>query len=83
MSTPIGIITSGDFIGMSSRAPPEVLASSIGAYYLSQQLGLIVGAAMGPLVVRTGFKHDIAGGLNESVENEVKHSVASSFWGGW
>ncbi|OJK05285.1 hypothetical protein ASPACDRAFT_38856 [Aspergillus aculeatus ATCC 16872] len=74
MSTPIGIITAGDFIDMSSRAPPEVLASSIGAY-LSQQLGLIVGAAMGPLVVRTGFKHDIAGRLNESVENEVIRNV--------
>ncbi|RAH68922.1 MFS general substrate transporter [Aspergillus aculeatinus CBS 121060] len=62
----------GVFVGDShDRAPPEVLASSIGAYYLSQQLGLIVGAAMGPLVVRTGFKHDIAGRLNESVIRNV------------
>ncbi|RAH48131.1 MFS transporter [Aspergillus brunneoviolaceus CBS 621.78] len=72
MSTPIGIITSGDFIGMSSRPSPEVLASSIGAYYLSQQLGLIVCAAMGPLVVRTGFKHDIAGGAERVIRNVLR-----------
>ncbi|RAH87162.1 MFS transporter [Aspergillus japonicus CBS 114.51] len=75
MSTPIGIIISGEFIGMSNRAPPEILASSIGAYYLSQQLGSIMGAAMGPLIVRAGFKYDIAGRLNEQVETEIIRNV--------
>ncbi|PYI20578.1 MFS transporter [Aspergillus violaceofuscus CBS 115571] len=75
MSTPIGIIISGEFIGMSNRAPPEILASSIGAYYLSQQLGSIMGAAMGPLIVRAGFKYDIAGRLNEQVKNEIIRNV--------
>ncbi|PYH78948.1 MFS transporter [Aspergillus uvarum CBS 121591] len=75
MSTPIGIIISGEFIGMSNRAPPEILASSVGAYYLSQQLGSIMGAAMGPLIVRTGFKYDIAGRLNEQVETEYVNTL--------
>ncbi|PYH43347.1 uncharacterized protein BP01DRAFT_367385 [Aspergillus saccharolyticus JOP 1030-1] len=56
---------------MSSRAPAEDLASSIGAYYLSQQLSSIMGGAIEPLIVRTGFMHDIGGRLDKPIEIEV------------
>ncbi|PYH96860.1 MFS transporter [Aspergillus ellipticus CBS 707.79] len=78
MSLPIGIMISGEFIGMSSRAPPEDLSASVGAYYLSQQLGVIVGASVGPLLVRTGFMHDIAGRFGEKTPEIVRHVLSDA-----
>lgn len=76
MSTPIGIIISGEFIGMTTRAPQEDLAACVGAYYLSQQLGIILGASVAPLLVRTGFMHDIAGRFGGRTQ-EVRPSHGS------
>ncbi|PWY69497.1 MFS transporter [Aspergillus heteromorphus CBS 117.55] len=78
MSLPIGIVISGEFIGMSSRAPPEDLAASVGAYYLSQQLGVILGASLGPLLVRMGFMHDIAGKLGDRTPEIVRHVLSDA-----
>ncbi|PYI10636.1 MFS transporter [Aspergillus sclerotiicarbonarius CBS 121057] len=78
MSTPIGIIISGEFIGMTTRAPQEDLAACVGAYYLSQQLGVILGASVAPLLVRTGFMHDIAGRFGEKTQEIVRHVLSDS-----
>ncbi|PWY77266.1 MFS transporter [Aspergillus sclerotioniger CBS 115572] len=78
MSTPIGIIISGEFIGMTTRAPQEDLAACVGAYYLSQQLGIILGASIAPLLVRTGFMHDMAGRFGGETQEIVRHILSDS-----
>ncbi|KAF7589497.1 hypothetical protein BBP40_004204 [Aspergillus hancockii] len=50
-----GILFSTQFIGMSLTAPTERLATSIGIYYLSQQLGFIIGPAASVAVVQRLF----------------------------
>ncbi|PLB54192.1 MFS transporter [Aspergillus steynii IBT 23096] len=59
ISAATGFTLSCEFIGVSSRAPQEHLAPAIGAYYLSQQLGMIIGSAIGPVFVRRGFVHEM------------------------
>ncbi|KAF9888353.1 hypothetical protein FE257_008786 [Aspergillus nanangensis] len=59
IGTATGFTLSGEFIGVSSRSPPQHLASVIGAYYLSQQLGMIIGSSLGPALVRKGFMHEM------------------------
>ncbi|GAT20398.1 MFS transporter [Aspergillus luchuensis] len=76
MSTPIGIIISGEFIGMTGRAPAEDMASCVGAYYLSQQLGVILGGSIAPLLVRMGFMQDIAGKFGQRTP-EIARQVLS------
>ncbi|RDH24246.1 MFS general substrate transporter [Aspergillus niger ATCC 13496] len=76
MSTPIGIIISGEFIGMTGRAPQEDMASCVGAYYLSQQLGVILGGSFAPLLVRMGFMRDIAGKFGQRTP-EIARQVLS------
>ncbi|GKZ76342.1 hypothetical protein AnigIFM60653_007275 [Aspergillus niger] len=76
MSTPIGIIISGEFIGMTGRAPQEDMASCVGAYYLSQQLGVILGGSIAPLLVRMGFMRDIAGKFGQRTP-EIARQVLS------
>ncbi|GKZ37492.1 hypothetical protein AbraIFM66950_009042 [Aspergillus brasiliensis] len=76
MSTPIGIIISGEFIGMTGRAPQEDMASCVGAYYLSQQLGVILGGSIAPLLVRMGFMRDIAGKFGQRTP-EIAREVLS------
>ncbi|RAL10280.1 MFS general substrate transporter, partial [Aspergillus homomorphus CBS 101889] len=51
----LGIVFSSQFVGMSASSPKSRLASCIGAYYLSQQLGFIVGPAAGLALVQGLF----------------------------
>ncbi|KAE8362456.1 major facilitator superfamily domain-containing protein [Aspergillus caelatus] len=58
-----GILFSTQFIGMSLSAPKERLATSIGIYYLSQQLGFIIGPAASVAVVQRLFANRLSKGL--------------------
>ncbi|KNG86327.1 hypothetical protein ANOM_005221 [Aspergillus nomiae NRRL 13137] len=54
-----GILFSTQFIGMSLTAPKERLATSIGIYYLPQQLGFIIGPAASVAVVQRRFANSL------------------------
>ncbi|KAE8372709.1 major facilitator superfamily domain-containing protein [Aspergillus bertholletiae] len=66
-----GIIFSTQFIGMSLTAPKERLATSIGIYYLSQQLGFIVGPAASVAVVQRLFANRLSEGLEGLKEKQL------------
>lgn len=67
-----GILFSTQFIGMSLAAPKERLATSIGIYYLSQQLGFIVGPAASVAVVQRLFAHRLSESLEGLEEKQVR-----------
>lgn len=50
-----GIILSGQFIGMSLSAPKNRLATAVGAYSLSQQLGLMIGTTACSAILQGAF----------------------------
>ncbi|PKY07904.1 putative transporter [Aspergillus campestris IBT 28561] len=51
----MGVIYSAQFVAMSLDAPKGALPTCITTYYLSQQLGLIIGPALGVAVVQRMF----------------------------
>ena len=67
-----GILFSTQFIGMSLTAPKERLATSTGIYYLSQQLGFIVGPAASVAVVQRRFASSLSEGLEGFKEKRVR-----------
>ncbi|KAL3462109.1 major facilitator superfamily domain-containing protein [Aspergillus heterothallicus] len=71
-----GILFPALFVGVAAIAPQGMLSVCIGTYYLCQQLGLILGFAVGAAVLRRRFE----GGLWEKLgdiryKGEVIHHV--------
>lgn len=54
-----GMILSTQFIGLSTSAPKDQLATSISIYYLSQQVGTIVGISVTAAVLRGAFQNTL------------------------
>lgn len=71
-----GILFSTQFIGMSLSAPKERLATSIGIYYLSQQLGFIIGPAASVAIVQRLFATRLSKGLEGLNEKQVGKNTA-------
>jgi MFS family permease len=60
-----GILFPALFVGVASIAPEGLLSVTIGTYYLCQQLGLILGPAVGSAVATRGFENRLWRDLNE------------------
>lgn len=66
-----GIILSGQFIGMSLSAPKDRVATAVGAYSLSQQLGLMLGTTAASAILQGVFGRTLLerlGGLPDKSE---------------
>ncbi|KAL2014118.1 hypothetical protein VTN00DRAFT_1643 [Thermoascus crustaceus] len=50
-----GILLSGQFVGMSLSAPKDRVATAVGAYSLSQQLGLMLGTTAASAILQGVF----------------------------
>ncbi|KAE8391853.1 major facilitator superfamily domain-containing protein [Aspergillus alliaceus] len=70
-----GVLFSTQFIGMSLTVPKERLATSIGIYYLSQQLGFIVGPAASVAVVQRLFASRVSDGLEGLKERQLIRQI--------
>ncbi|KAL2844434.1 major facilitator superfamily domain-containing protein [Aspergillus pseudodeflectus] len=72
-----GILFPALFVGVASIAPEGMLSVTIGTYYLCQQLGLILGPAVGSAVETRGFEDRLWRDLNEAIHhilNEVRYA---------
>ncbi|KAH8427508.1 uncharacterized protein LDX57_005221 [Aspergillus melleus] len=77
-----GILFSSLFIGMSNSSATDCIASCIGTFYLSQQLGIIVGSACGSALIQGLFKMNLAAQMEgtsywkdiPNILNDVKFS---------
>ncbi|KAL4878351.1 major facilitator superfamily domain-containing protein [Aspergillus karnatakaensis] len=56
-----GILFPALFVGMSATAPQGTLSVCISTYYLSQQVGSIIGPAVGSALVQRDFKRRLMG----------------------
>ncbi|KAJ0416982.1 major facilitator superfamily domain-containing protein [Aspergillus carlsbadensis] len=71
-----GVLFPALFVGVASSAPEGMLAVTIGTYYLCQQLGLILGPAVGSLVATRGFEGRLWRGLGDIRDKEeVIHHI--------
>lgn len=67
-----GLVISTQFIGMSARVEKSMVASSVSAYYLCQELGMIGGACLDGAVEGGVFSHLLR-------KNGLKSDVSASF----
>lgn len=67
----MGVIYSAQFVAMSLDAPKGALPTCITTYYLSQQLGLIIGPALGVAVVQRVFGDRLSQELAAFGEKQV------------
>ncbi|KAL2793501.1 major facilitator superfamily domain-containing protein [Aspergillus keveii] len=71
-----GMLFPALFVGVASSAPEGMLAVSIGTYYVCQQLGLILGPAVGSAVATRGFEDRLWRNLPQvSGKGEVIHHI--------
>ncbi|PWY90955.1 MFS general substrate transporter, partial [Aspergillus heteromorphus CBS 117.55] len=68
----MGIVFSTQFVGMSASSPPSRLATCIGTFCLSQQLGFIVGPAAGLSLIQRVFGERLMDQLGLAKEQLVK-----------
>ncbi|KAL5337486.1 major facilitator superfamily domain-containing protein [Aspergillus crustosus] len=78
-----GILFPALFVGMSASAPEGTLSVCISTYYLSQQLGLVIGPAVGAALTQRLFLGGLQGALQgvedkreliDRVLNEVRYA---------
>lgn len=62
-----GVIFPAVFMGMASRAPEGMMHTCLGTYYLSQQLGMIIGPAVGAALSQNIFGMLLKGEIREEV----------------
>lgn len=67
----MGVIYSAQFVAMSLDAPKGSLPTCITTYYLSQQLGFIIGPALGIAMVQRAFGARLSRELAEFGEKQV------------
>lgn len=51
-----GMILSTQFIGLSASAPKRQIATAVSTYYLSQQVGILVGVGASAAMLRMDFR---------------------------
>ncbi|KAL4864077.1 hypothetical protein BDV12DRAFT_17020 [Aspergillus spectabilis] len=66
-----GILFPSLFVGMTASAPEGTLSMCISTYYLSQQLGLIIGPACGAALTQKLFTESLWRGLDGIEEKNV------------
>ncbi|OJJ40864.1 hypothetical protein ASPWEDRAFT_166918 [Aspergillus wentii DTO 134E9] len=66
-----GILFSTMFIGMSYSAPKESLSVCISVYFLFQQLGMIIGPAVGAALLQGVFKDNLVQRIGEIADNKM------------
>jgi MFS family permease len=72
-----GILFPALFVGMSASAPEGTLSVCISTYYLSQQLGMIIGPACGAALTQKLFTENLWRGLDGVAEKNV---VSDDTW---
>ncbi|KAL2003284.1 hypothetical protein VTN02DRAFT_4405 [Thermoascus thermophilus] len=80
----LGIILSGQFIGMSQSAPKDRVATAVGAYSLSQQLGVMLGTTAASAILQGVFGRTLVerlGGLPDKSEiiNHILNDARFAF----
>ncbi|KAE8154397.1 major facilitator superfamily domain-containing protein [Aspergillus avenaceus] len=73
-----GILFSTQFMGMSLAAPSDRLATSIGIYYLSQQIGFILGPASSVAIVQRLFANKLSEGLDGMKEKQFIQRILNN-----
>lgn len=71
-----GILFQTTFLGMSYSSPKECLSICIGTYYLFQQLGQIIGPAVGAALIQRSFKNSL---VQDIVEIPHKKTVCCEY----
>lgn len=74
-----GLLLSAQFITLSIRSPPEQMASATAVYYLSQQVGLILGTSVSTAGLQRLFRYRLEIKLVDILPLERKKVVSIPF----
>ena len=65
----VGLLNSSQFIGLSAAVEKSRLATTISIFYLSQQLGMMIGASGSSALLRTAFRDALSMNLRDHVDS--------------
>ena len=65
----VGLLNSSQFIGLSAAVEKSRLATTISIFYLSQQLGMMIGASGSSALLRTAFRDALSMNLRDRVDS--------------
>ena len=67
----VGLLNSSQFIGLSATAQKEQLATTISTFFLSQQLGMMIGASVSAALLRNVFRSSLVKMLGSRQDEQV------------
>lgn len=80
VSLGVGLLNSSQFIGLSAAVEKSQLATTITVFFLSQQIGLMIGASASSALLRSAFRNALEKALrdrNDSSSVSVLSSCVS------
>ena len=66
----VGMLNSSQFIGLAASIEKPQLATAVSLFYLSQQMGLMIGASGSAALLRTSFRNALVKNLGHSADGK-------------
>ena len=73
----VGLLNSSQFIGLSAAVEKSHLATAISIFFLSQQIGMMVGASASAALLRQGFRDALVKDLPDLPDRNIVSTAAN------